>query len=84
MQRYVIPEYAHRWKDLGELLDLDQSELDIVLKDTPSDSKTCCRNMLSKWLQKNSDASWDKLFLAIDKIPSHQGTVYVDHYYIIM
>ena len=73
LQRYVIPEYAHRWKDLGALLDLDQSELDIVFKDTPTDSKTCCREMLSIWLQKNTDASWDKLLLAIDKLPSQQG-----------
>ena len=79
LQRYVIPEYVHRWKCLGTELHLDQSELNVIYSETPTDLNVCCRKMLHKWLEKETDASWDKLFLAIDKLPSHQGTVHVDH-----
>ena len=75
LQRYAIPEYAHRWKCLGAQLHLDQSELNVIFSETPTDSKVCCRKMLHKWLEKDTDASWDKLFLAIDKLASYQGTV---------
>ena len=73
MYRYVVPEYAHEWKYLGILLKFEKAELDIIFSDYRNDSKECCRNLLSQWLEKHHDASWDQLFLAINDISSLSG-----------
>lgn len=64
----MVPEYAHKWRYLGALLHFDQAELDIIFTDFRNDSEECCRNLLSRWLQKNRDASWDQLLSAIDDL----------------
>ena len=74
--RYVIPQYAHRWRYLGALLHFEQPELDIIFSDFRNDSKECCRSLLSRWLEKNHDASWNQLFSAIDNLIPPCGTVY--------
>ena len=68
MYKHVVPEYAHKWKYLGALLHFDQAELEIIFSNFRNDSEECCRSLLSRWLQKNPDASWDQLFLAIDDL----------------
>ena len=69
VNKCVVPEYAHRWEELGILLHFKQSELAIILSDFRNDAKQCCRNLLSTWLEKNSNASWDQLIRAIDDLP---------------
>ena len=73
--RYVVPQYAHKWRDLGVLLYFDECELEIIFSNAGNDSEECCRHLLSRWLQKSTDASWNTLLLAIDELPefSHQG-----------
>ena len=66
--KHVVPEYAHKWKYLGALLHFDQAELEIIFSNFRNDSEECCRSLLSRWLQKNPDASWDQMFLAIDDL----------------
>ena len=73
MYRYVVPEYAHEWRYLGALLKFEQAELDIIFSDYRNDSKECCRILLSQWLEKHDDASWNQLFLAINDISSLSG-----------
>ena len=34
-----------------------------------NDAEECSRSLLSRWLEKNPDASWDQLFSAIDDLP---------------
>ena len=67
--RYVVPQYAHKWRQLGAKLCFNQAELDIVFSNFHNDSEECCRNLMSRWLNKNSDATWDELFTAIDNLP---------------
>ena len=55
---YVVPKCAHKWKFLGVLLHFDQDELDIIFSNFHNDSEECCRSLLSRWLEKNSVASW--------------------------
>lgn len=73
--KYVVPQYAHKWRYLGALLHFEQAELDIIFSNFRNDAEECCRNLLSRWLEKSSNATWHQLFLAIDDLPllSKQG-----------
>ena len=66
--KYVVPKHAHMWEHLGALLHFSQAELDIILANYFYDNKKCCGKLLSMWLQKNCDASWDQLLTAIDDL----------------
>ena len=67
--KYVVPEYAHRWRYLGALLGFKQSELYIIFSNFRNDTEECCRSLLSRWMEKCENASWDHLFRAIDDLP---------------
>ena len=78
--KYVVPKYAHNWRYLGASLNFDHAEMEIIFSDFRNDSKECCRHLLTNWLEKNPDASWDQLFSVIDDLPqtplpeiAHQG-----------
>ena len=72
LNKHVVPLVAARWYDLGlELLETrHERELDTIEKDSKVEgAKTCCRKMLSKWLESQSDsASWDQLIQAVKNI----------------
>ena len=74
--RYVVPKYAHNWEYLGTLLYFDQAELMTISKNFRNDSEECCRNLMSRWLDKNHDASWDQLLSATDDLSSHPDFAY--------
>ena len=67
--RYVVPQHAHKWKQLGAQLCFNQAELDIIFSNFHNDSEECCRNLMSRWLNKNSEATWYQLLTAIDNLP---------------
>ena len=64
----MVPKCAHKWRYLGALLHFDQAELDIIFSNFRNDSEECCRRLLSRWLQKTADASWDELLSAADDV----------------
>ena len=66
--KYLVPKCAHKWRFLGTLLNFDQ---DIIFSNLHNDSEECCRNLLSRWLEKNSVASWNQLLSAIDDLPEY-------------
>ena len=67
LHRYVRPEVASQWYDLGvELLNHDQAKrLEVIKCDNPGLSETCCTEMFKYWLQVDVDASWNKLLKAL-------------------
>ena len=72
----MVPRYAHKWRYLGELLNFAEYELEIIFSDFGgNNSEECCSRLLFKWLEKHPDATWDQLFVVIDKLPefSHKG-----------
>ena len=73
--RYVVPEYASKWRCLGALLLFEQAELETIFSNFRHDAEECCRDLLSRWLKKTIDASWDQLLSAIDNLPKfvYQG-----------
>ena len=74
MCRYVVPQYAHKWRQLGAQLHFDQAKLDIILSNFQRDSEGCCRDLLHRWLDKNSSATWNQLLTVIDNLPQESFT----------
>ena len=63
----VVIKYAMNWKQLGRNLKIDDNLLNIIEKDNPHDSESCCSKMLSEWLDLTPNASWKMLYNAMDK-----------------
>ena len=66
LYKYFTPEYAPSWIEIGILLGLPDSKIRIIKANNPSDVKRCCNEMLAEWLRMDLDASWVKLFVAVD------------------
>lgn len=63
---YIIPHYAVHWKLIGTQLGLSGDALDIIEVDNIYKAVPCCNAMFSQWLELHSDASWKKVFSAIE------------------
>ena len=68
IQNNVVPKCAHKWRELGIQLNVDQHQLDIVEKDHPNDCKGCCTKIFSIWLDSNSAACWEDIDTAVDEV----------------
>ena len=66
LQNHAIPQYASVWREIGRQLGLSDGPLATIEKNFAADAEKCCSEMLSKWLETNTDASWQKLFTVID------------------
>ena len=76
LQRHVTPRYATSWREIGIQLNLSDGELSIIQADNQFSVKKRCNVMLSRWLEVDTNASWEKLFTAIDICsgqPNDQG-----------
>ena len=71
LNRHVVLKFSAVWEKLGIALGLDQHRLDIISKDNaynPHRSEACCREMLERWLQINTSATWGILEHAVHAI----------------
>ena len=77
MNRHIIKEVAAActyqsdvWRDLGiELLQQDGiAGLDVIKTNNTDDVTKCCSKMLSLWLQRQTEASWNQLIEAIVQV----------------
>ena len=78
----MTPWVAKKWYDLGlELLETKyERELDIIEANYKTDVKTCCRQMFSKWLETQSDASWAQLIQAVTNIELNNVVCYIEQF----
>ena len=44
------------------------NKLDAIKANNPTDVKECCTEMFKEWLEVDTDASWDKLIVALRQI----------------
>ena len=63
----VVIKFATNWKQLGRNLKIVDNLLNIIEKNHPHDSETCCSDMLNQWLDLTPNASWKLLNRAIKK-----------------
>jgi len=70
LYKHVVPKYAHRWRDLGVHLQFDHSTLQIIHTNYRNDAEECCKDLLHRWLKRETSATatWDRLFSAIDHL----------------
>lgn len=76
LQTKIIPQYAARWRDLGVQLDITTNSLDIIAANNVHHREyvnSCCRDMLIKWIEIDTEATWNKLHNAIVKLPLLSG-----------
>ena len=64
LQRFLT-DFCKYWKDIGLLLGLKSSVLDLVASAHPMQDRECFRATLEKWLQLNVGVTWSNLELAI-------------------
>ena len=82
LYQYITPQYAADWKVIGTLLGLSSGELKAIEAGYPTNVQWCCNQMLKKWLEVDTTASWGKLLNVIESLKiavcySAQGTNYV-------
>lgn len=65
LYEHITPRYGANWKVIGKLLGVPKGELDIIEATFPTNLKWCCNKMWEIWLDKDTTASWEKVFAAI-------------------
>ena len=65
LYQHITPQYAADWKVIGTLLGLPSGVLNAIKADYPTNAKRYCNQMLEKWLEMDSTASWGKLLTVI-------------------
>ena len=66
LYKHVTPCYAAQWEDIGVYLDIELGHLKTIKADHPGDTNGCCKDLWKKWLELDPNATWEKLFTAID------------------
>jgi len=69
----VIPQHTTQWKHIGSKLNISSESLQAVESGYPTNAEMCCVKMLQKWLEVDSEASWDQLHMVISSL--HNDTV---------
>ena len=68
LNRYIVEQQAVQWERLGLELGLKDYHIANISKDNANRSVTCCREMLQKWLEIDTSATWGKLDNAVKNI----------------
>ena len=66
LYKHVTPCYASQWEDIGVYLDIELGHLKTIKADHSGDTSGCCKGLWKKWLELDPNATWEKLFTAID------------------
>ena len=66
MQNLITSNYAHCWKEIGIELALSYTTLEIIEANHPLKVQQRCTDMLATWLQKDVNATWQKVKKAIN------------------
>ena len=69
--RYVRPQVAKKWYDLGINLSLNTCELDNIEANNSKDVERCCTEMYKCWLRSDCQASQEKLAVALQHTGFH-------------
>ena len=67
----IIESVAPKWKNLGDLLDLDAEgrTLELIEANQQKDPIACCREMFVYWLKgKGWEATWEVLIELLDDV----------------
>jgi len=69
LNKYVRDQVCLTWRDLGiELLPNAGAVLDIINANKQNDLRECCSAMFKLWLEREPEASWRKLIVALNQL----------------
>ena len=80
LYKHATPHYAAYWEDIGIYLDIEPGCLKIIQKDNPGDASGCCKDLWKKWLEVDLNATWEKLFTAIDDVVISTSGIHIRTY----
>jgi len=60
-----LTEYCRLWRSVGYKLELQDSVLNVIQSDHPTQNMECFRIVLQKWLEQDVRPTWNTLELAI-------------------
>ena len=66
--RHVVKQAAHKWRDLGELLELESYKMEMTAFNHSHDIDMCCMDVLMTWLDTTPNASWNQLIRALRSV----------------
>ena len=87
LNRHVLPEIAAAcayqsdvWRELGiELLGQDGiAQLDVIKASNSDDVTKCCSAMLTLWRQRQTDASWNQLIVALKQLKLNRLAIEIE------
>jgi len=71
LHNFVTPKYAAKWKAIGKSLGLSEALLDTTDHGNGYKAEDCCNAVWEQWLDMDNNASWNKVFSAIDLLLSN-------------
>ena len=66
LQNNITPYYAAHWTVIGTQLGIHSGILQGIQASYPADAFRCCNKMLEIWLDTDCNATWDKIYKAIE------------------
>ena len=66
LQNTITPYYAAHWIVIGTQLGIPSGTLQGIQASFPSDAFHCCNMMLEKWLDIDCNATWGKVYKALE------------------
>ena len=73
LYQHITPQYATQWRVIGTLLGLSSETLNIIEHDNHFQAIPCCNAMIDIWLQRDTTASWGKIYTVIES-PAVSGS----------
>ena len=65
LQNKITPYYAAHWTVIGTQLGIHSGILQGIQACFPADAFRCCNKMFEVWLDTDCNATWDKVYKAI-------------------
>ena len=62
----ITPQYAAHWKVIGTLLGIAQGNLNVIEHTFPTNFPWCCNKLMETWLERDTNASWEKIIQVIN------------------
>ena len=66
LQNVITPQYAAHWITIGTQLRIPSGILQGIQASFPADAFRCCNMMLERWLETDCNATWDKMYNAVE------------------
>ena len=66
LQNHITSNYAAQWTVIGTQLGIPSGILQGIQASHPTDAFHCCNMMLERWLDTDYNATWGKVYKAVD------------------